>query len=36
MYRKLGVTSRSEAIGRACELGLLEDPADGRPLDRAS
>ena len=36
VYRKLGVSSRSEAIGRACELGLLDDPAGGRPLDRAS
>jgi LuxR family maltose regulon positive regulatory protein len=36
VYRKLGVSSRSEAIGHACELGLLDDPAPGRPLDRAS
>jgi LuxR family maltose regulon positive regulatory protein len=36
VYRKLSVSSRSEAIARACELGLLDDPADGRPVERAS
>jgi LuxR family maltose regulon positive regulatory protein len=30
IYRKLGVTSRSDAVSRAAELGLLESVVDGR------